>query len=292
LASKPEVKVSVPKQEDDRPNFGRLGTIVAVCFVIGALWPRLAGVTLVPRAPINSEQPAAAAPSASAAPSALAEPPEEPDPAPAPEQPQVSPTEALKITKTLVVSCRDDQGRKVEKCDEPDISSVATPKIHALLGCDAAQDAEGVLSLGLDLDFKNDVVRDVSSGKSTTLSSSVEKRLLGCAKKEFSSTSLKEIDHEHARYQFFFLVEFTPASTPVAAEVPAEEEKTEASGTAVVVWESARVRDEPSKDGEVKARILYGARVIVQARKGEWYEVKYDGRGRTGWIHQNAIGKK
>lgn len=291
MSAKNDVKVNVPDAATDAPHYGRLGIIVAVCFVIGALWPRVAGITLVPRVPTDDDGAKAATSASAAASASAAKPVATPPPAPEPEK-TVAADESVKLDKTLVVSCRDDKGRKVAKCDEPDVTELTLPKIHALVGCDATQDAEGTLSLGIDFDFENGVIREISSGKSTTIKKPVAERLLSCAKKEFESASLKGIDHEHARYQFYYLIEFTPPGTPVSATKEKAEEVTEASGTGVVVWESAIVRDEPNKDGEVKARILYGARVIVQARKGEWYEVKYDGRGRTGWIHQNAIGKK
>ena len=36
------------------------------------------------------------------------------------------------------------------------------------------------------------------------------------------------------------------------------------------------------------ARAMFG--VAVSARKGKWYEVKYDAKGAKGWVHRNALG--
>ena len=49
--SKASLKVELPKPGEDKPRFSRVGIITAVGFGLGVLWPRLAGVHLVPSAP-------------------------------------------------------------------------------------------------------------------------------------------------------------------------------------------------------------------------------------------------
>jgi SH3-like domain-containing protein len=63
----------------------------------------------------------------------------------------------------------------------------------------------------------------------------------------------------------------------------------EASGRATVGWQVALIRNEPRK-GEVVARILSGTNVVVTGRNGDWYRVKYDGKGNEGWVYRSAIG--
>src|SRR5262249_31174345 len=54
-ASPTAPKIEVPKPSTDRPQLGRVGIIAVVGFVIGMIWPRLAGVKLVPNAPTDEE---------------------------------------------------------------------------------------------------------------------------------------------------------------------------------------------------------------------------------------------
>jgi hypothetical protein len=86
-------------------------------------------------------------------------------------------------------------------------------------------------------------------------------------------------------------VEFVPPGTPIEVEgaAPVDEETTEASGLATVSWDVAIVRNQPD-GGSIITRLRYGTRVVVVARRGNWYEVKYDAKGRRGWVHKNAIG--
>jgi SH3-like domain-containing protein len=39
----------------------------------------------------------------------------------------------------------------------------------------------------------------------------------------------------------------------------------------------------------VKARLLYGTKVFVTGRQGDWYRIRYDAHGREGWVHKNAL---
>lgn len=300
MATKHPVKVTIPEPEEDSPSFSRLAIIVVVCFVVGAVAPHLANITLVPRVPGAADKEAVAdKEAAEEAPKSVANAASPPAAAAAPAVSKVAPAEpagpeltkgpSINISKSLVVSCRDAENKKVAQCDKPALDEVAVPKLQALVGCASASSAEGVLSVGLELDFRTGKVLDVVSGSSTTVAPGAAKALIECAKAEFASANLAEVPHEQASYLYYYVVDFIPPGTPVT-ESPAEE-KVAASGTAVVMWETAQIRSTSGKDSEVRARILYGARVVVLARQGDWYEVKYDGRGRTGWIHRNAIGK-
>ena len=57
-----------------------------------------------------------------------------------------------------------------------------------------------------------------------------------------------------------------------------------------MLWEVAILRSSPTKDGDVVARVLQGTRLIVSGRQGDWYKVKYDARGKEGWVYRTAIG--
>jgi hypothetical protein len=210
------------------------------------------------------------------------------DPAePAP--PKRTTEQQVKIGDPIVVSCRDERGNRMKECDDVDFASVARDKLLALAQCPAAKGASKILSIGFDVDFAENTIREIEKGKSTTFPSSKTKELIACAEKEFASIDLSGIEHEKPRYSIFFLAEFVPPGTMIKGEATDEEQTVEASGLATVRWDVALVRENPD-DGDVKARLRYGTRVEVAARRGKWYLVEYDGKGTKGWVHENAIG--
>jgi Bacterial SH3 domain len=256
------------------------------------LWPRLAGVKLVPNAPVDNEASAASAEEPHAAPpgSATAAPPPAAKAAPAGEEPPApEPTDQLKLSEAKVTSCRDSKGAKKESCDALDLDSRVRPKILALSGCPAAKNLQGTLSLGIELDFNNGKVSDVLKGKSTSLPDASADALIACAKQELASLSIADVKHSHAKYTVFYIVELLPPGPAPSAAGDAGKEVTTASGRATVAWEVAIVRDQP-KDGEIVARLMRGTRVVVSGRDGDWYRIKYDAKGAEGWVFRTSIG--
>lgn len=290
---RPGLEVQIPKPGDDRPRLTRVAVITLVGFVIGVAWPRLAGVKLVPSAPIDTE---ASAPSADdtepAAPaSALAAPPAA-KLAPAggtPEPKPADPADQLDVSEAKVTSCRDAKGGRKTTCDAIDVDASVRPKILTLLACPAAKDLKGKLSLGIELDFASGKVTELIKGKSTTLPDATADALLACGKKEFASVSLADVKHQSEKYTLFYLVEFAPPAEQAAKDPSADANVTPASGQATVGWEVAIVRDQP-KDGEIIARLMRGTKIIVSGRNGDWYRIKYDAKGAEGWVFRTAIG--
>ena len=293
------LEVRIPAPADDRPALGRVGIIAVVGFVIGILWPRLAGVKMVPSPPSDEGEPAAAAEpvasgkAADAPPASKAEPVEDPKPAPAP-----AAADRVKISDPKITSCRDGDGNKKSECGELDIESIAKARIQTLGACSGAENAHGTLSLGLELDFQKKKIVDLQRGKSTTLADGDAKALMACAKKEFEAASLDGVKHEHAAYTVFYIVELVPPSEAKPGAAEGEDGVTEgeatgdvtaASGRATVSWDVAIIRSEP-KEGEIVARILRGTRVVVTGRKDDWYRIKYDAKGTEGWVFKGAIG--
>ncbi len=143
-----------------------------------------------------------------------------------------------------------------------------------MAACAGADKLFGVLSLGFDLDFTSQVVKNVKSGKSTTFTESETESLIDCEKREFSNVSLVGIAHKHDAYTVFYKIEFPKFATaaegkgePAAAAgdvTPAD--VTEASGHATVAWDVALVRSSASRDGTVVARVLQGTRISVTGR--------------------------
>ncbi|HEY6558742.1 MAG TPA: SH3 domain-containing protein [Polyangiaceae bacterium] len=286
------VRIEVPKPEDEKLRFGRVGIIALVGFVIGIAWPRLAGVKLVPDPPVEEEAltpvAATAAPAQSAAPALVNPTPVQPPP------PKPEAVERVHVSPPQVTSCRDAQGERLSTCDKPDVDRFARARLQALASCSGAANASGMLSLGIDLDFSTKKL-SVLKGKSTTLAEEPANALLACARAGLEAATLTDLEHTAERYTIFYRVELLPAPPPppaAAAAAAADDAGAEAaaSGRATVLWEVAILRGTASKDGEIVARVLQGTRLVVSGRQGDWYKVKYDARGREGWVYRTAIG--
>jgi len=199
------------------------------------------------------------------------------------------------VSEPQFVACRSGGKKKKDDCDPVAFDTLARPHIQALASCEGAERLSGVLSLGFELDFESASVKSVKSGKSSSFAADDVERLLACAKKEFSKVSLTAMPHKNDAYLIFYRVEFPepdkakPEHAAAAAEPPAGE-VTEATGRATVSWDVALVRGTASRDGVVVARVMQGTRVTVTGRRGDWYRIKYDAKGSTGWVYRTAIG--
>jgi len=288
----PALKVAIPRPSNVPLRLGRVGLIAAVGFAAGILWPRLAGLRLVPQLPT----PAASVPDLSGAPpddqaaaSAVAS--AAPVAAPKPPEPLAPGVQPPVVGEAQVTSCRDAGGAKLEHCDRVDFDRVARDRLSSFEDCPAAQRVSGVLSLGFELDFTSERVTRITSGKATSLEDEPLKAVLDCYRQSFSNVSLVAIPHEHQHYTIFYRIELAaapPEAAPAASSAPLA--VTPASGNATVSWETALVHATPEKDGKVVARVLSGTRVAVTGRSGDWYRVKYDARGREGWVFRTAVG--
>ena len=292
------LKIEVPDQKQETLRFGRVGLIVTVGFVIGILWPRIAGFKLVPSVPSQPAEsssadltgaPGDAKGAAATAPSAA---PAEPEPPPAEATPNA---DRLVVGEPQFVACKANGKKQKEGCDSIEFDRLARPHIQALAACAGADRLVGTLSLGFDLDFTSQTVKAVKSGKSSTFSQADTDALVACEKSEFSNVSLVGIAHKHEAYSIFYKVDFPKpdAAKPTAGGEPAGTppgDVTEASGHATVAWDVALVRSSASRDGAVVARVLQGTRITVTGRRGDWYRIKYDVKGNVGWVYRTAIG--
>ncbi|MDX2054721.1 MAG: SH3 domain-containing protein [Polyangiaceae bacterium] len=268
----PRVEVRAPSRSEDRVHLGRLAIIVAVGFVVGVAWPRLAGIHLAPVVPDDGT------PTKKAPAKAAELPPSEPL--------AVAVVEEVKIGEPQITACKDTDGRAQKPCDTVLFQDVVNPRLKTLSSCEAAQGALGALSLGFDFNFDKNRVERIILGKRTTLPLPTAKALVECVEREFETAALTQLKHQYARYSVFFLVEFAPPE-PKKGE---EDQILEATGRATVGWELALIRETPGNEAPVKARIRSGTRVVVTGRKADWYRVKYDGQGNEGWVFKAAIG--
>ncbi len=289
------LKIEIPKSEKDNPELGRVGIIAVAGFAIGVAWPWLAGVRLVPSPPSDDAIEGATAASAG---SALPASPGSAGPpaaqasgeVAAASSPRRTDVETTKLSELQVTACRDGKGKKKKECDHIALDDKVRAPLAALAGCEVARGASETLSIGLELSFEEQAITDVFAGRSTTFPKDKAHALIDCAKKELSSVRLDGLAHEHTSYTVFYFVEFIPPGTVVASsQGPAAEETADASGLATIGWDVAVVREQP-EDGKIVTRLRYGTRVVVTARRGKWYEVKYDAKGTKGWVHRNALG--
>lgn len=257
--------------------------VAAVGFVVGAAWPKLAGVKLIPEAPRDEfRTPASASaevvverrPSASGA--AVVE--------------ENSPSsETLEVGRVEVQSCVDASGRTGKSCGELDVDALLLPRLLMLEGCPERAGATGVLSLGFELDYRTRTVGKVRSGASTTLPDSVRDGLLACARKNLGSLKLPAETPSHVRYSVFYRIGFRLSGAESAAASPVER----ASGEVVVRWPSALLRKDADRNAAVVLKVRKGARLQVRGRKGDWLEVATSDQGKSkiGFIHGAAVGE-
>jgi hypothetical protein len=256
----------------------------------------LAGLTFVQRPPGTTP---AAKPEDDGPPLDV-EPDPSPRPAPGSEQPKdavraaaalkpaMTSHETVRIEGSVLGSC-SDEGKAVARCDTPKLGGLIEEPIEKLAHCEGAEGAAGVLSLGLWLDFEKGHVTQVKSGQSTTFSKEKANALLMCAKDHVVGTPLDGVAHKYAAYWLYYRVRFLPPGSPMdlAASPPADV-VVSASGQGTIGWKTAIVRQGPSSQAKIAGRLLYGTRVNVTGRMGEWYRIEHGGS--TGWVHGDAIG--
>jgi hypothetical protein len=287
------LKIEVPNRKQETLRFGRVGLIVTAGFAIGIIWPRVAGFKLVPSVP---SQPAeiSSADLTGAPGEAKGAPPAAPPAAESPPAAAGPSLDRLQISEPQFLACKNNGKKLKQECDRIEFDRLARPHIQALAACAGADKLLGVLSLGFDLDFTSQSVKNIKSGKSTTFSEAETETLIECERKEFSNVSLVGIPHKHDAYSIFYRVEFPKAVTekdePALGGAAAALDVTEASGHATVAWDVALVRSSASRDGAVVARVLQGTRIAVTGRRGDWYRIKYDVKGSVGWVYRTAIG--
>jgi len=285
------LKVDVPTANGAPLRLGRIGIIAVVGFVIGLVWPKLAGVRLVPELPEApaSSQDLSGAPEEVPTASAVAKVPAQQETPPPPEGPETQPPV---VGDAEVTSCRDGAGGRIQTCDNLDFDRVARTRLSSFADCEPAKAISGVVSVGFDLDFGTERVTRVTSGKTSTLEKDALALLLECYEKSFSNVSLVGIPHQHQRYTVFYRVELkgSEAAGPAGSAENAPLSITPASGTATVTWDTALAHATPDRESKVAARLRSGTRVAVTGRSGDWYRVKYDSRGREGWVFRTAIG--
>jgi hypothetical protein len=140
----------------------------------------------------------------------------------------------------------------------------------------SGEEATGVLSLGVNIDFEKRAISFWSGP-----SSEIEKaRKIGtCIRRDLAGLPLHDIHHEHDRYRLFFSVRF---------EGPERQQEEREPGKSVeVTKDHVRVRRRP-EDGYVLGKISSGHRVTLIDREDDWCRVITPNRYR-GWMICDAL---
>lgn len=305
------LRVEIPSPSLDQPVWSRVGLVAAAGFILGIAWPKLAGHKIGPSVPADlaakveasgspsaSASPGArasasssAAPSASAAPAATGAPSAEPD------APASSSSELVVVGPGKIVKCWDKKDKKIDDCEKLQFDPIAVKRMRELAKCPAAMGASGKMVMGFEVDFGKKQVGVKRIKKGTTLPGGTATGIEKCAAREFGNVSLEEVPHKRRHYTLEYALTFYPPGKHpdgAAAETGDADpgagsttNESDASGTAVVAWDTAPVRKEP-KDGEVVTRIVRGTKVKILGKQGDWYKV--ESSSKVGWVYRGAIG--
>jgi hypothetical protein len=300
--------VEIPRPGADQPVWSRVGIIGVVGFVVGIAWPRLAGVKVGPAVPADlraqvegSATPAPHAPGSAAPAEAGASSGSDADAgddAPPPEN-----QEMVVVGPGKIVRCSDKKDKKIDDCEKLLFDPLAVKRLRELSRCPSAAGLTGKMTVGFEVDFGKKEVGVKHRKKGTSLPSSTVAGILQCTAREFGNVSLEEVPHKHRRYTLEYALTFYgPGKHPegAALAVPAGPDagdadpaagsttsEAEASGSAIVAWDTALLRKDP-KDGEVVARLVRGTKVKIAGKQGDWYKI--ESGAKTGWVYRGTIG--
>jgi hypothetical protein len=302
--------VDIPRPGADQPVWSRVGIIGVVGFIVGIAWPRVAGFKIGPAVPadLRAQVEASASPSAphpaasasgvaSASPSASAAPGA--DGSADAEAPTPPNQEMVVVGPGKIIKCSDRKDKKIEDCETLLFDPIAVKRMRELGRCTSAMGLTGKMMIGFDVDFGKKEVGVKKSKKGTSLPSSTVAGIVQCAAREFGNVSLEEVPHKHRRYTLEYALTFyAPGKHPAGAtpgsdsgdgepSVGSTTSAAEASGTALVAWDTALLRKEP-KDGEVVARLVRGTKVKIVGKQNDWYKI--ESGSKAGWVYRGTIG--
>jgi len=304
--------VEVPRPGADQPVWSRVGIIGLVGFVVGIAWPRVAGIKIGPAVPadLRAQVEASASPSVPVAPArgareggADAGAPASPASAAAPTDPDAPPSanqEMVVVGPGKTLKCWDKKDKKLDDCDKLAFDPIAVKRLRELGRCPSALGLDGKMNLGLELDFGKKEVSVKRIKRGSSLPSSTVAGVVQCAGHDFGEVSLEEVAHKHRRYSLEYALTFYgPGKHPDGAGSAAPDAgngetaagsppgEGEATGSALVAWDTALLRKEP-QDGEVVARLVRGTKVKIVGKQGDWYKV--ESGSKTGWVYRGTIG--
>jgi hypothetical protein len=299
--------IRVPEGKKDRLRWPIVSSIGFVALVLGFVFPRACGLKFGGDTAVEEGTGAASAePSSSieqAPPVVTAASTIAPVQSATPPDPNT--VALVTVAKSTLMSCQDPPANtlKPSHCGDPQLDSVVTPKLEELASCPAATAVVGRLSITVDVDLVKKAVK-VTAGKSSvkkggTPNDKAIEPLVSCLR-----NSLRDLPdaaegtgkRDHQRYVMAYSLVIAPpagssgTSTPSTSGSVAPEKA--ATGGAEVEVDAALVRDAPSTNGALVARLTRGTKVTIVGLSGHWYHVKFGpDDGKTGWIFRTNIGK-
>jgi hypothetical protein len=147
----------------------------------------------------------------------------------------------------------------------------------------AGENAKGILSLGIEVDFKEGSL-SFWNGASSDLASAPE--IATCLRTELAGLPLSSISHDNERYRLFFTVLFgTKPQKAAAAKAQPDIKK---GGKMVdVKMDRVRVRQAP-KTGRPIGKISSGNQVRLLEQKDDWCRI-ITPNGNEGWMICEAL---
>lgn len=292
------VEVEIPCPGADQPVWSRVGIVAVLGFVVGIAWPRLAGVKIGPSVPADLAAKVEATSAASAAPRAPAS-SAAPSPSASAAEPAAAPAsnqELVVVGPGKIIKCYDKRDKKIDDCEKLLFDPIAVKRLRALASCPSAVGLEGKMGVIFEVDFRKKRVF-VKKTKKNALPSATVNGVVKCAAREFAHAPLDEVPHKHKHYVLEYPITFYPPGKhpegaagdagdgePAAGATTSE---ADASGTAIVAWDTAPVRKEP-KDGAVVHRFVRGTKVKIVGKQNDWYKI--ESNGKVGWVYRGAIG--
>jgi Bacterial SH3 domain len=298
--------VEIPRPGSEKPAWSRVGIIGIAGFVLGIVWPRVAGIKVGPGVPsdLAAKMEATAAPSGSAgAPPAAGSPSggaAVPSLAASAESAAGRNEQLVVVGAGKITRCSDKKDRKVDDCEKLQFDPVAVKKLKELSRCPSALGLAGKMTIGFEVNFEKKEVQVAKVKKGSTLPTTTVNGILQCAAREFANVSLEEVPHKYRRYTLAYALTFYPpgkhpeatedAKSPEDASAAAGSttDESEASGTAVVTVDTALLRKEP-KSKEKVGRLVRGTKVKLLGRQNDWFKVEADSN--VGWIYRSVIGR-
>ena len=138
--------------------------------------------------------------------------------------------------------------------------------------------SEGLLSLGIDVDFGANTMR-LWSARSTTVPAAEE--IVACLRGDFEGFDVASVRRRHHRYTVFFPIRF-------GAQPDASVQGEDTAKTVRIALDRVRLRAEPER-GKILARLRQGEPVQLLESRDEWVRVR-TADGREGWVFEPAVG--
>lgn len=191
------------------------------------------------------------------------------------------------------LKCWESNGteKSGESCDKLTIlEKRVSTRLYVVNKCKlshAGENANGVLSLGVEVDFKEGSL-SFWNGASSDLANAAE--IATCLRTELAGLPLGSISHDNERYRLFFTVLFGTKPPQKAAASKTQPADQKGGKMVAVKMDRVRVREAPNT-GRPIGKISSGNQVSLLEQKDDWCRV-ITPNGNEGWMICEALDLK